>query len=259
MAGHPCDWVALREVADRHGLTLVDDACHAMGATYHGVKIGQGVHAHVTALSFHPVKHITTGEGGAVLTNDPAVAARLRRLRSHGMERAPELIADWEGPWHSDMVELGYNYRLTDLQCALGTSQMRRLSSFVEARRRIAALYDTQMAPYGELVRPTTAPWARHAYHLYVVQIGFGRHGRPDRKTFFARCAARGIVLQVHYRPVPMNTYYRGGQSQAQVASQYPNAAAYYERAVSVPMHPGLTEDDVSRVVATLVETAANA
>lgn len=252
MAGHPCDWVALRALADRHGLTLVDDACHAMGASYHGVRVGSCDHADLTSLSFHPVKHITTGEGGAVLTNDPRVAARLRRLRSHGMERNPELIPDWEGPWHSDMMELGYNYRLTDFQCALGASQMRRLPAFVAARREIASWYDALLGGSTDFQRPKTAPWAEHSYHLYLLRVPFGHDSRPDRRTFFGRCLQRGIQLQVHYRPVPLNTYYRRGLSTETVTEAFPNAMAYYREAISVPMYPDLTRDDVTRVVGVL-------
>ena len=251
MGGHPADWVALRALADRHGLQLVDDACHAMGATYDGgVRIGAGTHADVTLLSFHPVKHITTGEGGAVLTNDDAVAARARLLRSHGIVRGADEVPDWEGPWHGDMVALGFNYRLTDMQCALGLSQLAKLDAFVERRRALAARYTARFE--GTAVRtPVERPGTRHAYHLYLARASFDR---VSRREFFERCRERGILLQVHYRPVPLNTYYQVRPEHAGVRDRIPVSLAYYDETFSLPMYPGLEDVDVDRVVDTVLE-----
>ena len=251
MGGHPADWVGLRALADRYDLQLVDDACHAMGATYAGgVPIGSGAHADVTLLSFHPVKHITTGEGGAVLTNDAALAGRVRLLRSHGTVRGEHEVPAWEGPWHADMVMLGFNYRLTDVQCALGLSQLRKLGAFVERRREIAARYTERFA--GTVVRtPAEAPDVRNAYHLY---LGRTRFDRQSRRAFFERCRQRGILLQVHYRPVPLNSYYQHLAGNADVRARIPVSLRYYEETFSLPMFPGVADSDVDRVVETVLE-----
>ena len=227
-----------------------------MGATYHGVKIGARAHADITALSFHPVKLITTAEGGTLLTNDAMMGDHPRRLRSHGTERASEQVTDWEGPWHVDRVELGYNYRLTDFQCALGASQMARLDHFVAARRGIAALYDEFLAGSALFQRPVTADWACHTYHVYVLRADFGAQGLPDRREFFRRCLERRIRLQVHYRPVPLNSFYLRGQTPDEVAARIPVSMEYYRKTFSVPMFPTLTPDDVAYVVANLQDAA---
>jgi perosamine synthetase len=183
MAGHPCDWPALRQIADRYDLQLVGDSCHAMGALISdGSKIGACRHTDVTILSFHPVKHITTGEGGALLTNDASIAERAAQLRSHGIKR--DGIADWEGPWHYDMRELGYNYRLTDLQSALGISQMRKLDRFLARRRELAALYVSAFRDAPRLRCPSERAPARHAYHLFIARIDFANAPLSRRELF---------------------------------------------------------------------------
>ncbi|MEO7774741.1 MAG: UDP-4-amino-4,6-dideoxy-N-acetyl-beta-L-altrosamine transaminase [Steroidobacteraceae bacterium] len=253
MAGHPADWVALRALADRFDLQLVDDACHALGASYaKGSRhIGDGVHADVTTLSFHPVKHITTGEGGAVLTRDAQIADKVALLRSHGIRRDREQIADWDGPWHLEMTDLGYNFRLTDIQCALGLSQLRKLDRFVARRRAIAALYDTLLPEVGSLRSPVTSPDVQHSYHLYVVRAPF--RSVADRRVLFAAAAERGIQLQVHYRPVPLNGYYVA-RCEPDVMKRLPRAADYYRECFSIPVFPQLENDEVRYVVDVLRE-----
>jgi perosamine synthetase len=250
MAGHPCDWLALRELADRYELQLLDDACHAIGGTYaNGVKVGSCRHCDLAILSFHPVKHITTGEGGALLTNNPETAARAARLRSHGTMREADEMREWEGPWHYDMVELGYNYRLTDIQCSLGLSQLRKLDRFVAARRELACLYTRALGAEPRIRTPYEAAGIQHAFHLYIARLPFD-DGCESRREFFARCRGRGVVPQVHYRPIPLNSFYRSKQrDDDQVLARIPTSLKYYREAVSLPIYPGLDEHDLARVV----------
>jgi len=257
MAGHPADWLALRAIADRHELQLVDDACHALGASYQNGarRIGDGVDADVTILSFHPVKHITTGEGGAILTNDPRLADRLALLRSHGIRRGATQVESWEGPWHLDMTELGLNYRLSDLQCALGLSQLAKLDNFLARRRAIVAEYAAAFAGDPTFSLPSTAPGTNPAWHLHVLRARFSQpHGR---RRFFAACLERGIQLQVHYRPVPRNTFYRK-RLPADVMSRLPHSDRYYDECFSIPMYPQLTSEDIAHVVRTLRDVYAD-
>jgi UDP-4-amino-4,6-dideoxy-N-acetyl-beta-L-altrosamine transaminase len=248
--GHPVDWVALRALADKYDLQLLDDACHALGATYGGVKIGSCSHPDMATLSFHPVKHITTGEGGAVLTNDDAAAAQIRVLRTHGIVRGEENIPNWEGPWHLEMVALGYNFRLTDLQCVLGLSQLGKLDSFVARRREIASWYDERLTGDSIFTPLRELPDNEHAYHLYVLQADFGS-GDASRRAFFAHCLERGVQLQVHYRPIPLNSFYASRVS-SDTLDRLPVSLRYYRRCFSVPMYPQVTEDDVSYVLEVL-------
>lgn len=253
MAGHPCDWPALRALADRYALDLVDDACHAIGAEGDGERIGSGRYADLSTLSFHPVKHITTAEGGAVLTNDAALAESLRRLRSHGMVRGPEDVPAWEGPWHYDMVCLGYNYRLSDLQAALGVSQMRRLPEFVARRRAIADQYRSRFAGHPHLRCPQERAGVKHAYHLFLVRIDFAAAG-TTRREFFERCRQGGLALQVHYRPVFMNSFYKDRDINRGAESWTPVSCAYYEQTVSLPMYPDLTDANLDQVIRVVTE-----
>lgn len=248
-AGHAADWTALRRIADSHGVRLLDDACHAMGATYGGVKVGSCMDPEISTLSFHPVKHITTGEGGAVLTNDDALADRAAVLRTHGIVRGERAVAGWEGPWHHDMTALGYNYRLTDVQSALGLSQLSKLDRFVARRREVARLYDELLAGDEIFAPPQVRDGYEHAYHLYVVRAPF--RARGDRRAFFGRCLAKGVQLQVHYRPVPLNSYYRDRVPPGTLES-IPVSLGYYEKCFSIPIYPDLTDDDAAYVVEVL-------
>jgi perosamine synthetase len=247
--GHPCDWPGLRAVADTYGLDLVDDACHALGARgSDGAAIGSGRHADLTTLSFHPVKHITTAEGGAILTNDAGQAEVMRRLRSHGTLKGSEHVQDWEGPWHYDMVALGYNYRLTDLQAALGASQLRRLPQFVSRRRAIADRYRAKLAGHTVVRCPPERPGVTHAYHLFLARVDFAAIGLTRRELFHG-CLERGVALQVHYRPVYMNSYYRERPLNVGAEAWTPVSRRHYDETFSLPMYPDLTDADVDHVV----------
>jgi dTDP-4-amino-4,6-dideoxygalactose transaminase len=205
-------------------------------------------------LSFHPVKHITTGEGGAVLLNDAGRAAVLARLRTHGVVRGQEAIEGWEGPWHYDMVELGFNYRLTDIQCALGLSQLRKIERFITRRRMIARAYSELLADFEGVRLPAEAVGVRHAYHLYPLRVNFEQLGLT-RRELFARCRNSGIALQVHYRPLVSNSYYRELAERQGAQRHLPVSANYYRETVSIPMYPQIGDLDVERVVSTLRHT----
>ena len=274
-AGQPCDYDALGAIAGRHGLALVDDACHALGGSYHGRPVGSL--ALMSAFSFHPVKHVATGEGGAVTTSDAELARRLRRFRNHGIttdfrERAVQ------GAFAYEMVDLGYNYRLSDIQCALGITQLAKLPASVARRQAIARQYDEafqQAAGSGEPPKgypagskagarqlpdplrecparsPLLAPLAVrgdvcHAYHLYVIRLELEAL-TADRAAIFRALRAEGIGVNVHYLPVHLHPYYQNKFGTK--PGDCPVAEAAYERILSLPMFPAMTDDDVRDVV----------
>ena len=234
-AGHPADYDALAGAAKKHDAVLLADSAHALGATYHGRPIG--TLAHASALSFHPVKHITTGEGGAIVTSDADLAARARRFRTHGVERNAAL-ADAYGRWFYEQVDLGYNYRLTDIQAALGQSQVSRLGTFLQRRRAIATHYQEALSDIAELELPTVRHGVEHAWHLYVVRVRDARRRRP----FFDRLQELGLGVQVHYIPVYCHPYYRELGYRPGLC---PIAEDFYARAVSLPIFAGLDDTDL--------------
>lgn len=262
-AGQPADLVTIHEMAEKHGAAVVDDACHAIGSTYdHGsdcITIGGSPHSDMTVFSFHPVKHVAMGEGGAVTTSDPELATRLQRFRNHGTQREAfqntdmALAPDGQpNPWYYEMQEPGYNYRLTDIQAALGTSQLSRLPNSVHRRNQIAGLYQALLAERfdDDRVRPLrVVPGVTHAYHLFVVLIQFGAYG-ISRADVMSRLRRAGIGTQVHYIPIPLQPYYRRYCGSG--PGDFPGAEEYYDQALSLPMYPGLTDMDVERVVDTL-------
>jgi UDP-4-amino-4,6-dideoxy-N-acetyl-beta-L-altrosamine transaminase len=246
-AGHPVDFARLRELADRHCLWLLEDACHALGAEFltaegEWVKAGNGAFAELSVFSFHPVKHIATGEGGAIATNSDALAKRVRLLRTHGITKDPAEIAHPEQGWYMEMQELGYNYRIADLNAALGLSQMGRIHENLRRRREIASIYDEAFAPLG-ITTPPDFSRVRHAYHLYVVQV-------KERLKLYNFLRERGIFTQVHYIPVCDQPYYVDRYGRAEV----PIARAYYGKSLSLPMYPSMTNADVQRVINAVLE-----
>lgn len=251
--GLACELAPMRELADRYGFRLLEDASHAVGARYNGQPIGSQ-YADASVFSFHPVKIITTGEGGMVTTQDAALARRLQLLRSHGITReAGEMDAPETGAWHYEQHSLGFNYRMTDIQAALGHSQLQRLDAFHAARERLAERYDHLLAGLPLRLPPRVpgpASTARSSWHLYAVEVVPGP-GVADRATVFARLREAGIGVNVHYEPIPLQPYYRGLGFQP---GQFPAAEAYAARALSIPLYPGLTEAQQDRVVAALTE-----
>jgi perosamine synthetase len=250
-AGQPCDYDRLRAIADRHGLVLLDDACHAIGGSYKGRPVGSL--ADLNAFSFHPVKHVTTGEGGAVATDDESLARRLRLFRNHGIS-TDFRQRETAGSWAYEMIALGYNYRLTDIQCALGVSQLARLPQSIARRRAIAARYDEAFASI-EGLRPLRLRGdASHAYHLYVVQLELEKL-RVDRGQVFRALRAEGIGVNVHYLPVYLHPYYR--RHFGTRPGHCPVAEAAYERLLSLPMFPAMTDGDVRDVIAAVQKVLA--
>jgi len=244
-AGRPCDWPALRRLADQYGFFLVDDASHAIGADYNGQMLGGAAWADITIFSFHPVKIITTAEGGMALTNSETLANKLRLLRSHGITRDPAWLEQPDtGLWYYEQQALGYNYRMTDIQAALGLSQLAHLAEWIARRRQLAHQYQTQLAEL-PLILPSFDSFAHSAWHLYVVQLDTEKTSLSRRIVFDALRAAN-IGVNVHYIPVYWQPYYRQLGFERGLC---PNAENYYQRAISIPMYSGLSDEDQSKVV----------
>ena len=242
-AGQPCDYDALKEVADRHHLSLVADACHSLGATYRGRSVGSL--ADLSVFSFHPVKHITTGEGGMITTDNEEYAKRMRIFRNHGITY-DHRQRDAQGTWFYEMVDLGYNYRITDFQCALGMSQLQKLPRWLERRQEIARQYDEAFAGIKGITPLTVKSDVRHAYHLYVVRI------KPDetgigRREFFQALRSRGIGVNVHYIPVHLHPFYQSNYHTK--PGLCPVAEEAYEEIISLPIFPMMSDDDIIKVI----------
>lgn len=245
LRGEVADMPAIRDLASRAGAAVVEDACHALGSESDFGRVGEGRLSELACFSFHPVKTIATGEGGMVTTNDQDLAEHVRRLRSHGMMRPPG--AD---PWIYEMDEIGLNYRLPDLLCALGISQLAKLDRFVARRRQLVRLYAERLAAMAPTVRLAASPaWSRAAPHLLVALIDFAAAG-VSRRQIWDRLRARGVGAQVHYIPVHSQPYYR----RLDPGLRLPGADAWYERALSLPLFPAMADGDVDHVVAALAD-----
>lgn len=242
-AGQPCDYEALRSIASDHGVPLIADACHSLGGSDRGRKVG--TLADLTAFSFHPVKPITTGEGGMVVTDDAVMATRMRAFRNHGITSDHRQRTE-NGTFRYAMELLGYNYRLTDLQSALGISQLDRLDAWTERRRAIAERYREAFAQVKGIKMLTERPDVQHAYHLVVIQVDVEEYG-VDRDALHATLRQAGISANVHYLPVHLHPYYR--EQLGTGPGLCPVAEAAYERILSLPVYPAMTDADVDRVV----------
>jgi perosamine synthetase len=245
-AGQPCDYDRLRALADRHGLALVADACHSLGGAYKGRAVG--TLADLNVFSLHPVKAMTTGEGGMITTANADYARALSRFRNHGVS-TDHFERERRGSWSYEMIELGFNYRLSDIQCALGLNQLDKLAGWIERRRAIARRYDLAFAELPG-IRPLGADAAvEHAYHLYVVQLD-GTCAKADRGRLFAALRAENIGVNVHYLPVHLHPYYR--EKFATREGLCPNAETAYEKILSLPLFPAMTDDDIDDVIEAL-------
>jgi UDP-4-amino-4,6-dideoxy-N-acetyl-beta-L-altrosamine transaminase len=292
-AGLPCDMSKIYRIADKFNLVIIEDACHALGAEYRvpqsaaggqrnredeWIKVGSCVHSHMTVFSFHPVKHITTGEGGMVTTDNPEFADRMRMFRNHGITRDPnkftvhrspfivqkqttdnrQQITDNDfqrptvnGQWYYEMQDLGYNYRITDIQCALGLSQLKKADLFIDVRRQIAARYQEELSTFSAVQLTQEPEHCRSSYHLFTIKIDFERIGK-NRDEVMQDLSRAGIGTQVHYIPIPRHPYY---QRLGFRKEDYPAAERFYRQCLSLPIYPGLKMHEVERVIKVLRET----
>lgn len=249
-AGHPADLEAVRALAQAHDLVVIEDACHALGAEDHGRRVGSL--SAMTVFSFHPVKHVATAEGGMVTTNDASLADRLRRFRSHGID-SDARRRHVEGQWLYSMVDLGYNYRLSDIASALGTSQMNRLEANLARRREIAARYGDAFGELQGVRLPVVRPGVTPAWHLYPIRVEPDRL-RIDRAAFFRALRAEGLAVNVHYIPVHLHPYYRERFGYRE--GDYPVSEDAYARLISLPMFHGMTDADVQDVIDAVTKVA---
>ena len=248
--GNSCDLAEIKALSDQFGFSIIEDACHALGGAYKGEKIGSCRYSDITVFSFHPVKIVTTAEGGAALTNSDSLAEKMNLFRSHGVTRDPNLmIGEADGDWYYQQVELGYNYRMTELQAALGVSQMMRLREFVAARHLLAKRYNELLVDL-----PVTLPYqlaeTYSGLHLYVIRLKLDEITKTHKQVFYA-LRESGIGVNLHYIPVHLQPYY---QKMGFQWGDFPNAETYYKSAISIPMFPSLTCEAQTKVIAALHE-----
>lgn len=270
--GLPCDIEAIKKLAGGHDLLIIEDACHALGAEWQDSdgkwhKVGSCSHSDMAVFSFHPVKHITTGEGGAVLTNNHDYYEKLLLLRNHGITKDPERFTNKDlafpnnpeslihspNPWYYEMQELGFNYRITDIQCALGLSQLKKIDSFISRRREIVNFYSEAFKGISGIRTPVGNQRLRSSWHLYAMQIDFKKLGK-SRFSVMSELKDKGVGTQVHYIPVHLQPYYRKNLGLTQ--GDYPFAEGYYNKALSLPLYPAMKDKDVAKVINSVKECA---
>lgn len=249
-SGQSCDMAAIHAMSERYGFRIIEDASHAIGGRYRDEPVGCGRYSDITVFSFHPVKIITTGEGGMAVTNEDELAERMALLRSHGVTRdSRRMTHEPDGPWYYQQIDLGFNYRMTDMQAALGLSQLERLDAYVERRNVLAARYDRLLIDL-PAVKPWQHPDSYSSRHLYVIRLQEDRIQRSHREVF-ETLRERGIGVNLHYIPVHMQPWYREmGFKQG----DFPQAESYYSEAISLPLFPTMTEEQQDAVVAVLDE-----
>lgn len=243
--GQPCEMDEIQKIAEKHGILVIEDGAHALGARYRGKRIGS-LNSDMTIFSFHPVKPITTGEGGMVVTDNEKLYQRLMLYRSHGITREESLMEKNEGGWYYEQLELGYNYRMTDIQAALGSSQLKKLDRFLARRRELAKRYDEAFENVPGLVTPGQLPGTESGWHLYVLQFT-----GADRDKVFADLRESGFGVNIHYIPVYRHPYY---QKHGYKDVFCPNAEELYARMISLPLYPGLTDEQQDIVIKKVLE-----
>lgn len=248
LCGQPCDMQAIHALAQRYGFKIIEDASHAIGGTYQGQPIGNGCYSDITVFSFHPVKIITTAEGGMALTNDAELANKMNLLRSHGITRDPaQMTHEADGPWYYQQIDLGFNYRMTELQAALGVSQMERLDQYVARRHELALRYDELLKNF-----PVTTPWQHSdsysGLHLYVIRLQLDKIQSSHRQVFES-LREMGIGVNLHYIPVHIQPYY---QLMGFKQGDFPQSENYYQEAISLPLFPTMSEAQQDKVIAAL-------
>ncbi len=248
LAGQSCQMHEIQELGQKYGFSILEDASHAVGASYDDQPVGNCIYSDAAVFSFHPVKIIATGEGGMILTNREDLADQLRRLRSHGISRDESKMENVpDGPWYYEQLEMGYNYRMSDLQAALGTSQMEKLGRFLTRRRELAARYNAALADLPVRL-PYQHPETHSSWHLYIIRLQLDRIGKSHHEVF-TQLRAAGIGVQLHYIPVPRQPYYRRLGFRPE---DFPEAESYYREAISLPIFYGLSDVDQDRVCSTL-------
>ena len=242
LAGQPCDMDAIHEIARKHNLLVIEDGAHALGSEYKGKKVGSL--SDMTTFSFHPVKPITTGEGGMIVTDNEGFYQKLMLFRSHGITRDENLMTRNDGPWFYQQLDLGFNYRITDIQCALGCSQMKKLDRFLKRRKEIVSRYNKAFADCENIVTPYQLPDTESGWHLYIIQVK-----NYDRRKVFEQLRKKGIAVNVHYIPVYMHPYY---QEHGYKEVHCKNAEEIYSHILSLPLYPTLKEEEQEYVITTV-------
>lgn len=251
-AGLPCEMEKISAIAKEHNLYIIEDAAHAIGSQYaDGSYVGNCKYSDMTVFSFHPVKTITTGEGGAITTNDEKLYQKLCMLRSHGTTKDENLLTKNPGPWYYEMQSLGFNYRMTDMQAALGYSQLLKLDFFKKRRREVVSMYNKAFSNMKYLKTPTEPENVSSCFHLYAVQINFTALGKT-RSQVMSELREKGVGSQVHYIPVHTQPFYK--ETYGYKDGDYPKAEKYYEQELSLPLYPGLSDDDVNIVIKAVKE-----
>lgn len=248
LAGHPCDMEEIYRIARKSDLIIIEDASQALGSLYKGSETGSCRYSDITTLSFHPIKHITTGEGGAVLTNRKDLYEKLLLLRNHGITKDSTKLQKQEGPWYYEQQMLGFNYRITDFQCALGLSQLRKIDDFIDKRRKIVDFYNNELLKIKEIKLPLEKEYVKSSWHIYCLRV----KNTKDRIDLFEKLRSSGLGVQVHYIPVHLQPYYK--KVLRYKKNDFPIAEKYYESEITLPIYPKLSKKELKYIVSKVKE-----